>query len=153
VGTPAEIYRQPETLFVARFFGNPPMNFLECQARSKSGLLEITCQEFTFSLRTPATQSQGSVPHTMTLGFRPEDVQLGKSTKDALAGTANVSMVEAMGAETFVHLEIATLKLLARTLGHIDIQSGSQIEFSIPTDKLHLFDSSTGKRIHTRQPS
>ena len=31
VGTPQEVYRKPETIFVASFLGNPPMNLLPCK--------------------------------------------------------------------------------------------------------------------------
>src|SRR5512135_2867589 len=31
VGTPQQVYRQPQTTFVAAFLGNPPMNLLPCR--------------------------------------------------------------------------------------------------------------------------
>ncbi len=65
VGTPIDIYRHPNSVFVGGFIGNPPMNFLR---------LPITDGQVrlgSLTLRVPAT-ANGSV----TLGIRPEDLEL-----------------------------------------------------------------------------
>jgi multiple sugar transport system ATP-binding protein len=148
VGCPAELYRNPESRFVAGFFGNPPMNFVECASEAKLGSLELTCGGFKLVLRPQPAEPLNSVPRRLSLGFRPEDVRLGEiSEACSLAGAARVSAVEAMGADTLIYLDVANLRLLARVLGYADIEPGSQVRYGVPNEKLHLFDVETGKRI------
>ncbi len=81
VGTPSEIYHSPANRFVADFIGSPPMNFL-------TGTLEeggIRLEEDGRLLRTGHAFGS-AVGKTVTLGFRPESVELvatpGDSTLD-----------------------------------------------------------------------
>ncbi len=49
IGTPAEIYERPETLFVASFIGSPPMNLFEATVQAQGSALTQGIM-----LRTPA---------------------------------------------------------------------------------------------------
>jgi spermidine/putrescine transport system ATP-binding protein len=83
LGTPAEIYENPRTAFVARFIGES--NFFEGRARrSQSGEWEVVLEEEGQSIRIPphpAVQTGGLV----RIVVRPEAMQL-YHTAEAPAG-------------------------------------------------------------------
>src|ERR687893_1031332 len=72
VGSPSEVYRRPETRFVATFIGSPPMNILpgtvEGPSRVSVGGQMIAVADMREGL------AQGS---DIEVGLRPEDVQAG----------------------------------------------------------------------------
>lgn len=147
-GSPSELYRRPASTFVAGFFGNPPMNFVDCSADTKQDLLEIKPAGTDIIVRLPKNQTSTPTSKRVLLGFRPEDLLVDASPQtDSLGGLARVSSVEAMGAETVLHLETETFRPVARILGHLDIEPGSEVTYSVLHEKLHLFDAATNKRI------
>jgi hypothetical protein len=62
-------------------------------------------------------------------GFRPEHVAVGNGPGDAMSFHARVEVVEAkLGVEE-------------------QLERGRELEFSVPRDKLLLFDAATGERV------
>ncbi|MEL6338186.1 MAG: sugar ABC transporter ATP-binding protein, partial [Pseudomonadota bacterium] len=66
IGTPAEIYHNPASVFVASFMGAPPMNLIE--ARVEAG-------EVRMNGGTTVAPANGRQPGPVHLGIRPEDVE------------------------------------------------------------------------------
>jgi len=69
VGTPAEVYEQPKTRFVAEFLG--AANVLRAVAHDHSAHLELPCLGATVRIATTA------MPGPLLLAIRPERVRLG----------------------------------------------------------------------------
>ncbi len=65
IGSPLEIYRQPKSIFVGGFIGNPPMNFLRLPVSDSVVRLG------TLTLNPPA-----GVNGPVMLGIRPEDLEV-----------------------------------------------------------------------------
>ncbi len=113
VGTPAELYHEPATTYVAAFLGQPSMNFLD------PALLD------------------GDFNGAAQVGIRPEDVELADS-----GVTGKLINVEELG-ETrilYVRLEDGTVMAL-RDRSLENPAMGSPISVSLPSERLHLFDS------------
>src|SRR5690606_36125987 len=75
--TPDELYDQPQTLFVAGFVGNPPMNFVDVEVMSEAGAYYAAAQ----GLRAEAdvTRGQKAAGHErVVMGIRPEDITLSR---------------------------------------------------------------------------
>lgn len=81
-----------------------------------------------------ATLHQGA---EVTFGVRPQHITVGAGSKSICA---TVRMVEALGSETVVHGEIASQKLLIVAPGRPQFTPGSEIDLSLDTAPIHLFD-------------
>src|SRR5690606_8747034 len=69
VGTPLELYDNPDNLFVAGFIGSPRMNFIRAQAQSDG---TITLPDFE-NAAVPVTLKQSLPPgDDLLIGIRPE---------------------------------------------------------------------------------
>ncbi|WP_320188395.1 ABC transporter ATP-binding protein (plasmid) [Agrobacterium rosae] len=135
IGTPLELYDRPANLFVAGFIGSPAMNFL-------NGVLQqstfVTPDGSRLSLPVGETINAGEI----TLGVRPEHFRL-----DAQGLPAEIVTVEPTGAETHVMMRFAGQEVVGVFRERIDVAPGHTISVSLDMDKLHLFDTATGKRI------
>ncbi|MEZ4750879.1 MAG: sn-glycerol-3-phosphate ABC transporter ATP-binding protein UgpC, partial [Bdellovibrionota bacterium] len=101
VGAPLEVYRNPQTQFVASFIGTPPMNFVPA-ARFPSASLP--------------TKWNGSLS---TIGFRAEKTAIGKTDGLDPIGHGRVRLVEPLGLRALVHVELGDQELVTEvdTLG------------------------------------
>jgi ABC-type sugar transport system ATPase subunit len=126
VGPPLEVYRRPETLFVATFVGSPAMNLLP--ADLLPGL------------------AKGSAG---TLGIRPHDltvVAAGAGDSDAL-----VDVMEPRGSELLLYLRLGAKgegpEIRVVTPPDLDVVPDRVVGLRFDRSRLHFFDSGTGKRI------
>jgi multiple sugar transport system ATP-binding protein len=121
IGSPEELYTNPQNVFVAGFIGSPAMNLVPSEVvDSGSGRIA---------------------------GFRPEHVQLGAGRGDALTFTATVEVVEYLGDEQLVHATRKDTPLQAKIPVEVRVRPGNEVTLSIPRDKLHLFDPETEERV------
>jgi multiple sugar transport system ATP-binding protein len=137
IGTPAEVYDNPQDIRVAEFVGSPKINALPGLIREDGGL-EVLGRPL--GLSTPAAPSRCSVC------VRPERMELS-SGPSAISGT--VLHLENLGAEAFVHIKVERIEmpLLARMSPDRQLPAiGSAIQFGFPTSAARIFDA-TGKRI------
>ena len=146
IGTPAEIYREPATLFVARFVGH--MNLLEALADDRPGWARVG--SLTLRYRAPVTARPGS---PLTLGIRPEAVRVDSvvrgDTDNRLA--ARVTSVQFQGASTRLGLQVigepaARLEcdLAATALAELDVKEGAEVPVVLPPDALRVFGTPAG---------
>jgi multiple sugar transport system ATP-binding protein len=142
-GTPDELYNQPASTFVAGFIGAPAMNFVDVTI--ENGHARLSSGE-----RLPLGPRYGSVAtkaegKAAILGIRPEHFQPAERSSQRLSGT--VQIVEPLGSDTLVHLEIAGGTLTARLPPEARPSVGETIEVGIDADKPHLFDVETGRAL------
>lgn len=146
LGTPLECYHEPTNRFVAGFIGSPSMNFFEVEYAEGA----LVHDAFRYDLSQ--TDHEEFVGHegSMTLGIRPEDIQL-TSNDDVNAIEAPVSVTEPMGDLTHVYVEIGDQPCTITISGERIIEPGATLDVVIPEDKIHLFDTNTGETIKTRR--
>ncbi len=120
VGTPDEVWATPANRFVATFIGTPAMNILPA--------------------RGPLTPS-GVPDGVHELGVRPEDVKLG-----AEGEPGTVSLVETVGSEAYVHLDVAGDSLVARVAAEARPHPGTVLGVAVDPAHVHLF-ARTGERL------
>jgi multiple sugar transport system ATP-binding protein len=176
VDPPQRLYDAPVNLFVASFVGSPPMNLLEAELVAADGSLTCRLGDAQIDLprevvaRRPGLEAR--VGQTIAVGIRPEDVQLG-SEAERTQLQARVLLVESLGAEHLVHLEIAATPLRrlelvdaaaqpseteafgrsSTLLGRFDrnflLQPGEAVEVAIDPHRLHFFELDSGAAIET----
>ena len=174
VDAPQRLYDAPVNLFVASFVGSPPMNLLEAELVRANG--SLACRLGDAELELPhdvAARRPGLEAHAggaIGVGIRPEDVQLAAGV-EATQLAARILLVEALGAEHLVHLEIAATPLRrtelvdaatqpsepeafgrsSTLLGRFDrnflLQPGEAVEVAVDPHRLHFFELDSGAAI------
>jgi multiple sugar transport system ATP-binding protein len=119
VGTPAELYEKPNSLFVAGFIGSPKMNFLNGQMADR-----YRCH---------------------TLGVRSEHIDRAETDP---VWSGEVVHAEDLGSDTFLFVDIgADEPLIVRREGHRTISFGQRVGLKPREDHLYRFDAQ-GAPIH-----
>jgi iron(III) transport system ATP-binding protein len=142
IGTPAEIYGEPASLFVARFVGH--MNLLDAVADSRPGWARVGTLVLRHR-RAPATAPGAAV----TLGIRPEEVRLGPTAAAADNRlTARVTSVQFQGAFTRLGLRPVGLEgpaldcdVAAGALAQLGVKEGSELSVGLAPDALRVFEA------------
>ena len=114
VGSPLELYKTPQNLFVAGFIGSPKMNMI--------GGAEATKH------------------NAATIGIRPEHLTISRSN-GPWKGTVGVS--ERLGSDTLLHIradQLSSEPITVRCDGDVDIRHRDTVFLTPVADKLHRFD-------------
>ena len=135
LGTPNEIYSDPNNIFVAEFIGSPKMNIIKI---NKENILEKNILNF-FENRIKFENFK--FDDEIYLGIRPEDI----STKDKHQVHLNVKidLIENLGYEKVIYSTISNNEIRIKTSNKIEEPS---LKISFPKEKIYLFDKNK-KRI------
>ena len=114
VGSPLELYREPQNLFVAGFIGSPKMNLIEGAEAAKYD--------------------------AHTIGIRPEHIDVTEDGSGDWSG--RVGVAEHLGSDTFFHIHDTGLAdvLTVRAPGEVSFKHGDRIGLNPRTDLIHRFD-------------
>lgn len=148
VGTPMELYDNPRDVFTARFIGSPTMNLIPATLREQAGHRVAELDQLHASVRLPSTFSIANIGSDVLVGVRPHDLvvdQAGSGTGLALNG--EVSVVEPLGSETLVHLEIGGTAVIATAPGKVIPRAGDRVTVRAPEGSLYLFDAKSERAL------
>ena len=147
-GTPQDLYSSPANLFVAGFIGSPAMN-LAAAKTSDAGVIFGDVRVALSGSRAEAAAKR-PVGTEVTLGFRPEHLELAAagSDGDGLAHIpASIDVVEFLGNDELIHAQAEGQEILALVSSSRKAQVGDKVDFTIPMDKLYLFDTASGESL------
>ena len=122
VGTPMELYDRPANQFVAQFIGMPSMNMVQARA----------IPSFT-------AQVNGRLPTDGFLGVRPESLRVHPGTAHGVP--ARVELIEALGADTLIHVDVGGVPLVARQNERTPLHPGDPVSVELDPSVLHFFNS------------
>jgi multiple sugar transport system ATP-binding protein len=143
VATPLDLYNHPANRFVAEFIGSPPMNFIPVQVQEP---LTVVHPEFRITLPNRYGPClSGREGEILTLGIRPEHLTPAVAAPKNFA--IKVDLLEALGSETLVNGQFTNSSLQARINPEVPVRLGEPLWLSIEAEKVHLFDSVTGRSL------
>lgn len=153
VGTPLECYHAPANRFVAGFIGSPSMNFLDVSVSAQGDQLEHQSFRYPLSDETHELITDANTSDHLSLGIRPEDVQVRKGATEK-SFLATVQVVEPLGEVSYVYFELTDgVTYTASVDGDLIIEEGAEVNIVFPEDRIHLFDGATGEAIKNREIS
>ncbi len=145
VGSPLEIYHQPQNTFVAGFIGTPPMNLLPVRLET-GNKPTIESTDFQLPLKNVVDKLKAAKSGTLTLGIRPEDIILVDQGDKRAHFHLPAYLAEPLGNETLVHFKMPHGEFVARSDAPLpSLATGPGIGVHFLEEKLHLFDRETGR--------
>jgi multiple sugar transport system ATP-binding protein len=141
-GTPAEVYDEPATTFVASFIGAPPMNLMAGTALSLGGRVRVLAEGIDVELAV------GDLTETnVLLGVRPEHLRLAPATSDGPRFRGKVVAVENLGSEEIAFCAVGDAQLALRGPRPLGVEVGQAVNLTAPRNRLYLFDPETTRRL------
>ncbi len=142
IGSPEEVYHAPRTLFVAGFIGSPTMNLLPARSNGNS-TLSVAGQTLNVASRfTPPDEDRDLV-----FGIRPEDITLSAEDASGSEIEGLIDVVEALGPDTLVFVNVGEQHLIARVNPDIHPVTGQPVRLNFNIEKSHLFDARSGEAL------
>ena len=159
IGTPQEVYNQPQTVFVAQFMGSPSMNLINGKVQSQTALNLDSSREGEPALHLTHTDvwielsaeqiSRIDQSDEIVFGVRPEHIVV--TTEPMEQGfKASVHLVEALGSVNIIDIflgenpETGDIVLLrARTHPAFKPDVGESVWFDFDAKQVRLFDRQT----------
>ena len=151
IDTPANLYNSPRNQFVARFIGNPSMNFFD--AGLHGSLEEMSVEGSGFRLKIPPEKCAGlrqELGRGIVFGIRPEDIHLSDRVPRDITGElveARVDVVELVGNEILLYLILGESGCVARVDPRSTVHIGQSVQLLFNMEKMHLFDREAGQAV------
>ncbi|HEX2467659.1 MAG TPA: sn-glycerol-3-phosphate ABC transporter ATP-binding protein UgpC [Solirubrobacterales bacterium] len=176
VGAPSELYADPANLFVAGFIGSPAMNFIPAQLEGDRVRLPFGDIQLTSETRSRIGGDGAGrqvIAGIRPESFEDATLVSGSERDRGVTFRATIDLVESMGSELYAHFKLhhegvesdqleelaqdsgaaevpggaAEGQIVARLEAASPVKRGQEAELWVDTDKIHLFDPSTGESL------
>jgi multiple sugar transport system ATP-binding protein len=163
IGPPVDVLDRPANRFVASFINWPPLNFVDGQVLGEDGRLWFVAPPWRWALPLPCEDWKSHVGKGVTLGIRPEDIQVGVTDKekpsfspkpdDPQPATAimEVALLEAQGAANLATLRHGGRQMTAQVPRGPEFRIGQTVMATIKLRKGLWFDACTGIALDVRR--
>jgi len=140
IGSPLELYDDPDNLFVAGFLGSPKMNFFPATIGDGS-VAKLDHYPTSIDLAVGQPPARG---HKVIVGYRPEHF----AAKGKAALSLGIDAVEHLGSTTFAYARQAGGEPIAIELREgRAAKTGEALTTYFDPKHVRLFDGTTGNRI------
>jgi multiple sugar transport system ATP-binding protein len=139
IGTPEQIYNDPDNVFVASFIGSPAMNLVNGELRN--GVFESRSSRCEIAIPGFGSMTRKNV----VLGVRAEDLSI--EAQDTAEIRGEVFSFELLGDATTVTLKLDDQFITARADKSYRTDIGSAAGFGARATRCFLFDRETSQRI------
>ena len=148
IGTPKEVYEDPDNVFVAGFIGSPSMNFLN--VTYSKGIVTFASGETIKVSKEDQKRLEGYEGKELIMGVRPEQVYLAGDVNNAnpsetISSTCDFS--ELLGYELIVYFYLGEKRILLKTSSKNEVKAGQDIKISFDLTQIYFFDKETENRI------
>jgi multiple sugar transport system ATP-binding protein len=151
IGKPIELFQKPDNTFVAGFIGSPPMNLVQARIVHSDTGLKL---HFPGTLQIPIPEKPDAKIQDgmeVIMGLRTEDLTIDNGDKrfpQEWKVDGVVEVVEPLGGETNMHIDLQGAKFIAKSEGRRTINVGEKMKLALNLEHLHIFDAETSLSIY-----
>lgn len=143
IGTPNEVYSDPDNIFTAGFVGSPAMNFFDAKIINEN---EIEFLGQTLPLcenQKQIVKNNNLINKEVIFGLRPEFFAKEGNSKISVTP----SLIELLGSEKLVHFSCNDKKYCAKVPQDYNIKEAEQTSLPFDMEKAVFFDKKTENRL------
>ncbi|PKA45477.1 ABC transporter ATP-binding protein [Rhizobium sullae] len=157
VDTPQNLYNRPDNVFVAAFIGSPSMNLYEAVLNGRTLTLGSNSLEIPDRVFEDRPSLNGASHRQVIVGIRPEHMNDAAIRPSSAEISAPVTLVEALGSESMVHLNIDATRVdagdpdavvdignekaaVARFSPKSTVRAGDIARIAVDAEELHFFE-------------
>ncbi|HKL94883.1 MAG TPA: sn-glycerol-3-phosphate ABC transporter ATP-binding protein UgpC [Haploplasma sp.] len=159
VGTPVEVYTDPDNLFVANFIGMPAMNVFKVRILENGEVLlreevkengKVVSKQTTINVEDhPAYNNlkQNYLGKEIYLGIRPENIIVKRLVDNDSMYQSTIQLYELLGSESLVHIDLMGQNVVSKIKDFERLNVGDKVEYKFLTEHLFFFDNETEERV------
>lgn len=147
VGPPKEVYARPRNRFVAEFIGSPSMNLITGRLTAENDGWRLDGEGVSLSLRESPKEFEKFAEQTVTVGVRPEHVEMHSSTS---TNTARIVSVESLGDTEFAYVRgggETEKTMVSKISSEPGPCIGDAVELQVAGRHAHFFDPQSGNDV------
>lgn len=137
VGTPLELYRKPNSRFVAEFIGTPKMNLIPANnatLQDKNLVIDLLGSQINF----PANRLKESLSASTIVGIRPEHMTLVEQGGDI---QGRIELVEHLGSEAYAHIQLSNDQtIIVKAPARSELKDGQDVSIQVDIQEIILFN-------------
>ena len=143
-----KLYRRPQHISTMALLGFPPSNEIAGELFTQSGRTWCRTGLFDFPVTAPQSADSLAEIHTVRVVIRPEDIELNTEQDGLLTFQANVVLLDDLGSEVIVYLEVNGTALVT-VISHADdhLVGNDKVTIAVRPSTAVLFQPETGQRI------
>lgn len=149
VGTPKEVYNNPNNIFVAQFIGSPAMNIFDGEI--KDGVLMIGDLEVVIPKnKRDILIEKGYDNQKIKFGIRPENIKEGSESLESNSVSTfstHIKVSELLGSEIMIYSELNNQEFVAKIGSKNNVKADDTINFAFDMNESHFFDYQSQDRI------
>lgn len=147
IGSPMELYNNPQNIFVGGFIGSPPINFIKGHV-SKDSALWFTNENSGLKMdisKVNCDSIDNYIDKPIVLGIRPENIKskVASGSMSSHKQEVKVEAIEQMGNEVLVYSLLGDTQIIARFSPDAEVHVNSPTDLYFNVDKIHFFDPET----------
>jgi len=147
IDSPQTLYDHPVNMFVGGFIGSPTMDFVDGTIEKIQDSIYFVMGNTKVKIPEGRTANLADyIGKTVTMGIRAEhihDEQMYLSSSPDSIVDAEVEVVELMGSETLLYLNIEGSSFVAKVDPRSTAKVGDTIKVAFDMNRIHLFDKET----------
>jgi ABC-type sugar transport system ATPase subunit len=146
---PEVVFQKPANIFVAKFIGTPPMNFLPVEAQEEGSHLFLKSSAMSIPVPPKAASllKERNCPNKIMLGIRPQFIKVPEK-KGLLTASGEVLLKELIGTEQIAHIRIGeNLVRMVTESSTQGITAGKNLDIRFVPQEIHLFNQDTEENI------
>ncbi len=153
VDTPQNLFDFPANVFVASFIGTPQMNMMPAVLSENGGSFSLEVAGTRIPIpegKAPLEVLREHIGKAVIAGIRAENITDDANYIESMnlpVLEAQVDLLEMLGAEVYLSLDSAGMKLTAKVSSHTKAKIDSRIKVGLEVNHLHLFDKATEQTI------
>lgn len=142
IGTPQEVYSNPDNIFTAGFVGSPAMNFFDAKVLNDKEI-EIQNQKIKLSENLQEIIKNNDLyGKNIVFAIRPEFFAPQAKTSLVIVP----SLIELLGSEKLIHFAFNDKKFCAKVPQDFEIQENKEIELPFEVEQGFIFDPKSEQR-------
>jgi len=147
IGTPKEIYKTPENVFVAEFIGSPEINLFNAAIEDNKLIINERAMVYSMTDKQHSIISKYNRKNVI-VGVRPEDIKITREKGSVNSFKSTVYFSQSIGAEDILNLKIDN-RIIYKAVAPPKFMTkiGEQIYANFSMEKSHLFDIESKKRL------
>lgn len=146
ISDPINLYNNPDNIFVAGFIGSPSMNFIHGKITGNEKIFFVNENVRIEIKKMIVNGIRSFINKEIIWGIRPEHL-IPVSCKEKESFDAIISVVEPMGNEIFLYLDLEGFELVARVESQSGFKVGENLRLKPHVELTHFFNIKTGKKI------
>ena len=138
VGSPMQLYQDPDNKFVAGFIGSPAMNFVGGVAEAGGVRVPALSDRV-----IPTSVGLPSAGTAVTVGIRPQDMELEHATSPI-----KLDIRERLGGVAYDYLTTPTgERLVVESKGDMAMEEGTEVAVTFDEARVMFFDTTSEARL------